>query len=107
MYQSYFILPYTLSQVKLKSDEIAKLNKDAKNTASKMAECDREVKHREELIDRLTHEITTLQEELTKSHEKLSDYETNVQKLRNKLEQRAIEVRFLTLVTFHNKHKHI
>ena len=96
-YHSYFTLPYTSSpytssQVKLKTDEITKLNKDAKNTASKMLECEREVKHREELIDRLTHEITTLQEELTKSHEKLSDYETNVQKLRNKLEQRALEV---------------
>ena len=96
-YHSYFTLPYTSSpytssQVKLKTDEITKLNKDAKNTASKMSECEREVKHREELIDRLTHEITTLQEELTKSHEKLSDYETNVQKLRNKLEQRALEV---------------
>lgn len=85
-------------QLTLRSDEISKLNKEAKNTASKMCEAASEVKHREELIDRLTHEITTLQEELTKSHDKLADYETNVQKLRNKLEQRALEVFYICIV---------
>lgn len=82
-----------LAQGTLKSEEIKKLNKEAKNVAAKMADAEREVQHREEMIDRLTNEITTLQQDLTRSHEKLADYETNIQKLRCKLDQRTVEVR--------------
>ena len=79
-------------QVTLKTDEIKKLTREAKDAANKIADTAREVQHREEMIERLTNEITTLQQELTKSHEKLADYETTVQKLRKKLEQRTAEV---------------
>lgn len=61
---------------------------------SRLAECQREVEHRDELIERLTQEISALQDELTKTHEKLADYEHTVQKLRGKLEQRANEVMY-------------
>lgn len=63
-----------------------------KSLESKLADGEKEIEHREELIERLTQEITTLQDELTKSHEQLSDYETNVQKLRVKLDHRSSEV---------------
>jgi len=63
------------------------------NMANKVKDVEREVQHREEMIERLTNEITALQEELTKSHDKIADYESNVQRLRSKLEQRVAEVR--------------
>lgn len=79
-------------KVTLKCDEVNKLNKDVKNLESKIADGVKEIDHREELIDRLTGEITALQDEMTRAHDKLTDYENNVRKLRSKLEIKAKEV---------------
>lgn len=83
---------WVLFQLTLKSEETKKLIKEAKNTESRVGDVEREVQHREEMIDRLSSEITALQQDLTRSHEKLGDYENNVQKLRCKLDQRSLEV---------------
>lgn len=76
----------------LKCEEVSKLNKDMKNVESKLVDSSKEIEHREELIERLSGEISALQDELTKAHDKLTDYENNVRKLRGKLDVKAKEV---------------
>ena len=73
----------------LKCEEVSKLNKDMKNVESKLVDSSKEIEHREELIERLSGEISALQDELTKAHDKLTDYENNVRKLRGKLDVKA------------------
>lgn len=80
-----------------KCDEMSKQEKEMRCVGTRLADGAREIEHREELIERLTHELSSLQDELTKSHEKLSDHENNVHKLRTKLDQRSTEVCTMTI----------